>query len=217
MVESKAWNWTAESDPKWLNPSEESHWLVNRWVNKGFMRLLDLGSGLGRHSILFARRRFNVSAMDLSKEGIENLRDWSEKEGLHIDTVIGDMLSLPYPDNFFDCLLSFHVIYHTDTAGIRRALAEIKRVLKPGGEFYLTLMSKEGKTFRQAGYPVIDESTVLKTEDGPEKDTPHFCADYQMIRKLFEGFILLQVRQVEDFDLDGDASSWHYHVLGMAI
>jgi ubiquinone/menaquinone biosynthesis C-methylase UbiE len=59
--------------------------------------------------------------------------------GLNIKTAVGDINSLPYDSNMFECLLAYHVISHTDTKGIRVIISEINRVLKSGGEFFITL------------------------------------------------------------------------------
>ena len=53
-------------------------------------------------------------------------------------------------------------------------MREIKRITKPSGEMYITLCSKEIWAFAEAGFPQIDDNTIRKTEDGPEKDVPHF-------------------------------------------
>ena len=61
MVESKGWDWnlvkSGSEDSKriWLEPSEESFYYAEKWKRQGLKSILDLGSGLGRHSILFAK------------------------------------------------------------------------------------------------------------------------------------------------------------------
>ena len=57
---SKEWNWELNKQNVWLNPSVESYYYVNTWKEKGFKKILDLGCGLGRHSILFAKNNFDV-------------------------------------------------------------------------------------------------------------------------------------------------------------
>jgi ubiquinone/menaquinone biosynthesis C-methylase UbiE len=81
--------------------------------------------------------------MDLSIKGTEHLRKWADRENAAVDIRTGDMLALPYGDSSFDCVFAYHVISHTDTAGIRVIIGELGRVLKPNGEFYLTICSKE--------------------------------------------------------------------------
>ena len=97
MVESKGWNWKVvknELEDFWKNPSVESYYLVNRWYDK--KDFLDLGCGLGRHSILFGKNDFNVSCFDISEDAILKTKEWAESENLEFDYKIGDMLNLPY-------------------------------------------------------------------------------------------------------------------------
>ena len=214
MTETKAWDWTAAKEKVWLEPSEESYYLVNRWKTQGRKSILDLGCGLGRHSILFAKNGFDVSAMDLSPDGVNHLREWVRRERLPMDAKTANMLNLPYNDASFDCVFSFHVISHCDTAEIRKVIAEMNRVLKPGGELYCTLCSKETWSFRDAGYPKIDENTVLKTDEGPEKGIPHFFTDLDGLLQLFSNFEIIRIRHVDDCWFDGARrKSKHYFLL----
>jgi SAM-dependent methyltransferase len=124
-----------------------------------------------------------------------------------------DMLNLPYDDNSFDCVFSYHVISHTDTAGAKRIISEIHRVLKPGGEVYLTLCSKETRSFKDAGYPKIDENSIVKTGEGPEKGIPHFYINLDEIIKLFINFNLLRIRHTDDCFFEGKKqNSIHYYI-----
>jgi SAM-dependent methyltransferase len=217
MVESKAWDWKivkGKNEQTWLEPSIESYYLINRWQKQAKTDFLDLGCGLGRHTIQFAKAGFKTSGFDLSEESIRRTEEYAKSENLDIDLKIGDMLNLPYDDASFDCILCRNVISHTDTAGMRQIAAELLRVLRPEGECYLTLGSKETWGFKQ-DWPVVDENTKIRVEDGPENGIPHFYADYDLIQELFKDFKIELVYQLEDFyDKNGKTlNSWHYHVL----
>jgi SAM-dependent methyltransferase len=215
MTEHKAWAWEKVGDDRWLRPSEESYYLLDRWRAQGRRDFLDLGCGLGRHALQFARSGFSVSAFDLSDEGLRRLGETATAEGLAIDRRLGDMTALPYPDRSFDCLLAYHVISHTDTPGIKKAVTEITRVLRPDGEFYLTLCSKNARGFREAGFPVIDENTVRRVEDGPEDGIPHFFADPSCIEDIFRDLRIIDLRHEQQLVVDGQPyGSWHYFMLG---
>lgn len=212
---SKAWDWEKNKDEFWLRPSEESYYLLERWKEKGFENFLDLGCGLGRHSIFFAKAGFSVSSMDLSEFAVDGLNAWAEREKLSVHATCSDMLKLPYEDNSFNCILAYHVLSHTDTSGIVKIISELKRVLKPGGEFYITFCSKQTWSYKKSGYPKIDENTVLKIEDGPENNIPHFYVDEKSLKELLKDFTLISVRQVQDLYVGGrNFDSWHYFVLG---
>ena len=75
------------------------------------------------------------------------------------------MLELPYRNESFDCILSMNVISHTDTKGLEQVISEINRVLKPGGEGYITLASKETWSFKQTEWPMADENTRYRMEE----------------------------------------------------
>lgn len=213
MIESKGWNWKGIDDDSkdyWRTPSVESFYLLNRWKGIGFERFLDLGCGLGRHSMLFGQHGFFVHAFDISEDAIGITEEWAEELGLSVDCKVGDMRSLPYENGSIDCILCKNVISHTDTNGVRQAISELLRVLKPDGECYLTLCSKASLDFKQ-NWPMIDENTKLKMVEGPEYKVPHFYSDYDLIMELFCGFKIVSVSHVEDYYKSG--SSAHYHLL----
>lgn len=215
MTDSKSWNWTLEKDAIWTTPCEESHFLADRWTSAGYRDLLDFGCGLGRHSVFFAKRGFRVSAFDLSPDGVRHLEEWAEREDLTIDARVADMLALPYADASFDCLFAFHVISHTDTEGMGRIVDGIRRVLRPGGEFYVTLCSKESWSFVGGGYPRLDGNTLVKTDAGPEQGVPHFYSDLDDVLRHFEGFAIDRIRHVDDCFFAGKRhDSRHFYVLG---
>ncbi|ERJ93487.1 class I SAM-dependent methyltransferase [Treponema lecithinolyticum] len=211
----KAWQWTQNTNKGWYTPSEEAYYLVHRWKNKGYTAFLDLGCGLGRHSFLFAQNGFSVDACDLSESAVDEVKRRAQEEHMNVSATTADMDALPYDQNSFDCLLAYHVISHTDTAGIKKIVAQIKRVLKPDGEYFVTLCSKNTWSYKEAGFPVHDENTVIKIEDGPENGIPHFFADETIVYDLFPKEELISVKHTQELIVDGkDYGSWHYFVLG---
>ena len=118
MVKSKGWNWKIVKDDlscPWKIPSIESYYLLNRWKNLGFKSFLDLGCGLGRHTVLFASNGFDTYGFDISSDGLNKTKEWLDSLGLNANLVEGDMLSLPYTDESFDSILCRNVISHQDT------------------------------------------------------------------------------------------------------
>jgi SAM-dependent methyltransferase len=216
MVDSKAWNWDivkGDHEKYWQEPAAESYYHINRWLSQNKRDFLDLGCGLGRHTIQFAKAGFNTSGFDLSETSIKRTKEYAEQAGIKVDLRVGDMLNLPYGDDSFDCIYCRNVISHTDTTGMRKIISRLKRVLRKGGECYLTLGSKQTWGFQQ-DWPVVDENTKIKVEDGPENGIPHFYADYDLIVNLFRDFEIVKVFQVEEFiTKERTTSSFHYHML----
>ena len=217
MIEYKGWNWEIVKEDKnsiWKNPSIESYYLVNRWKSQNKKDFLDLGCGLGRHSILFGKNGFNVFCFDISENAIDRTRKWAEQENLSLNFKVGDMLNLPYEDKSIDCILCRNVISHTDTEGMKKIIEELKRVLRKDGECYLTLGSKDSWAYKQ-NWPIVDENTKLRMEEGPEYKVPHFYADYDLIKDLFKEFSIEKINQIENFyEKDEETyTSFHYHLL----
>lgn len=189
MEITKAWDWSKNTDDQWLIPCMESAYLAEKWNSKGYNSFLDLGCGLGRHSIYMASHGFDVTAIDLSEYGVSHLNEWAKKSNLDIKTGVCNMLSLPFEDNSFDCIMAYNVIYHTDTPGFSKVFNEIKRILKPGGELFITLISKNTYSWQMAeSYKRIDENTILRDEHETERDVPHFYVDLEDIKRLFTDF-----------------------------
>ncbi len=212
MVKSKEWNWSVVTDSSWNVPSGDVYYYMDRWKKKNLNNFLDLGCGLGRHSILFAENGFDTYSIDLSQYGVEVLGNKASELGLNIKATVGDIHNLPFDSNMFDCLLAYHAISHTDTKGIKIIISEINRVLKTNGEFFATLCSKNGSAFTDKPYPRIDENTIIRTEE-PELNVPHFYTDLDGVRNLFKDFELIKIRQIED--IFNDRSSWHYFIHGI--
>jgi len=99
-------------------------------------RLLEMGCGPGRLSILLARRYgFDVTGLDLDPAMIERARANAERSGhgggRRPSFLVGDVSSLAFPDASFDVIVSTLSLHHwaDPTAG----LDEIGRVLRPNG------------------------------------------------------------------------------------
>lgn len=220
MVKSKEWNWKivkGESEKFWKEPSIESFYLINRWKSQNKKDFVDLGCGLGRHTILFAKNGFVTKAFDLSENAIERTKEYAKEENVEVDFKIGDMLNLPYEDNSLDCILCRNVISHTDTTGMKKIIRELDRVLRKDGEVYMTLGSKETWGFKQEDWPLVDPNTRIRMDEEPEKGIPHFYVDYDLIQVLFKDFKIETIYQLEDFYKNEKenkiSSSKHYHVL----
>ena len=200
VVNLKGLNWAAVKSPD-LQPVDNCVYCALKWKENGHKDLLDLGTGLGRHAIHFAKQGFRVSAIDISDYAIEYAKDWATKEGLAVHAEVGDMLSLPYGDHTFDCVFAYHVISHTDSPGIQRILSEIRRVLRPGGEVYLTFCSKESTEYQDHWFPKLDENTLI-SQDEAEMGIPHYYVNLNDLKDLLTGFELGLLQHTAYCNLD---------------
>jgi len=100
-----------------------------QWRGK---RVLDIGCGSGAHTALLARSGCIVTAVDLSGTAVELTKRRLELFDVTADVLEADVECLPFESESFDLVWSWGVIHHTPRAD--RALEEIHRVLRPGGD-----------------------------------------------------------------------------------
>lgn len=172
--------------------------------------VLDLGAGVGRHALALARQGFAVAALDAAPEGIAELNRIATAEGLTIDARTGMMTALPYADGSFDHVLSWNVIYHGDEEVLRATIAEIARVLKPGGTFLGTMLSARRVPVERAKAPgrEISRNTWVFEADG-DKVHPHYYCNGRDLLELFSAF---EVCRLEDREHE-TPGSWHWHLV----
>lgn len=185
--------------------------------------MLDLGCGIGRHTVAFARMGLSVTATDVSASGLAICTARLAREGLPASLVRHEMAGIPFPDCTFDGLVAYNVIYHTTVAGMNQVLAEVGRVMRPEGRLYATIIARQDS--RVAGYRTnaaagkcveIEPFTFIYPRDAPgDKYLPHHYSDETEVRDFIAGFILddLHLVRVEYADEDGSIQTGaHYHI-----
>lgn len=100
-----------------------------RWKGR---RVLETGVGMGADYIRFAKAGAGAVGIDLSFRSIELARQNARANQVNPLLLNADVESLPFADCSFDLVYSWGVLHHTPDT--ERALHEIHRVLKPGGE-----------------------------------------------------------------------------------
>ena len=110
-------------------------------------RVLDMGCGAGRHAFELYRRGAHVVAFDQDAGELSEVEkmfgamslEGGVPEDATAETVQGDALDLPFPDDHFDSIIASEVLEHIpdDMAAMR----ELMRVLRPGGKLAVTVPS----------------------------------------------------------------------------
>jgi tRNA (uracil-5-)-methyltransferase TRM9 len=122
--------------------------LAMRW-QKG--RLLNIGCGHGPDFLPF-KTGFDLYGLDFSGEMIKMARRYSHKFGLSVNLQVADALHLPFSDGAFEyavAVASYHHLKGRDNQ--LAAMLELKRVLKPGAEAFLTVWNRCQTRFWFAG------------------------------------------------------------------
>ena len=191
--QSQHWEKNFSSKPEMFGnePSIAAVKSLNFFKNK---KIVELGAGLGRDTIFFAKNSIQVEALDYSQKAIEIIKNKSKNLNLtrFIKTQIFDVRKrLPFDDNSIDGCFS-HMLYCMALSNydLENLNKEILRILKPEG---------------------INIYTVRHTDDGDYKNGTHIGEDLyendgfivhffskDKIKHLSKGFEILEIEKFEE-------------------
>lgn len=135
-------------------------------ADRSTVRVLEVGCGPGAGPGWFAAREgFRYAGIDGSPTAIEKAMRRFDAEGLTGEFVVGNADNLPWPDEWFDCVIDVACLQHNDEAAARVIVAEIYRVLKPGGRHF-SLTTRPGCWGDGTGIRV-DSSSYRDLREGP--------------------------------------------------
>lgn len=103
-------------------------------------KVLEVGCGAGWELVAWAKNGLQVTGLDLSPAAIQLAIKNFEFNNLPADLRVGNAEKLPFSDNSFDIVTSLGVLHQTEST--EKAVAEVHRVLRRGGEAVITLYYK---------------------------------------------------------------------------
>jgi ubiquinone/menaquinone biosynthesis C-methylase UbiE len=112
-------------------------------------RVLEIGCGAGRHVHFFRTMGLHVSGTDLAASAIDFTRRRLEKDGLmeRVELVVANAAAIPYPDHNFDAVLAWRFLHVLSRTDAERCVAEIYRLLVPGGKVLLGTRSPRSTNY----------------------------------------------------------------------
>jgi len=126
---------------------EEVEFLLNEFKLPKGAKILDMGCGVGRHSIELAKRGYRVTGVDISRNMIEKAEERAREEGVEVEFIKADATKFARDEEFDAaiclCEGAFSLLGLSDDP-IEHDLAILRNVyksLKPGGKFILTALS----------------------------------------------------------------------------
>jgi tRNA (uracil-5-)-methyltransferase TRM9 len=120
----------------WPLLREELDRIAARWQCG---KLLNIGCAHGPDFLPFSHG-FDLWGIDISPAMLRLGLRYARKVGLYVNLTAGDALSLPFRSNTFDWAISVAAYHHIRGGDQReKAFKELKRVIKPGGEIFLTV------------------------------------------------------------------------------
>ena len=193
--QSQHWESSFLSKPEMfgLEPSLPAKKSLELFKESKISKIVELGAGLGRDTIFFAKNSIHVTAVDYSSSGLKVINDKAQKQSLSnlISTKLFDVRKkLPFEDNSIEACFS-HMLYcmALTTEELKYLNNEICRVLKPNGiNIYTVRHTKDGDY----------KNGIHRGEDLYENDgfIVHFFSK-DKINSLLEGY---QNIKIEDFE-----------------
>ena len=193
--QSQHWEKNFSSKPEMfgLEPSLPAKKSFELFKENKISKIIELGAGLGRDTIFFAKNSIHVTAVDYSSSGLKVINDKAQKQNLlnFVSTKLFDVRKkLPFEDNSIEACFS-HMLYcmALTTEELKYLNNEICRVLKPNGiNIYTVRHTKDGDY----------KNGIHRGEDLYENDgfIVHFFSK-DKINSLLEGY---QNIKIEDFE-----------------
>ena len=177
-----------------LEPSISANKALNFLKEKKINNIIELGAGLGRDSIFFAKNNIKIQALDYSSSGIEIINNKVKKDNLsnYISTKLFDVRKkLPFENNSVEACYS-HMLYcmALTTNDLLKLNGEILRILKPGGINIYTVRNTNDGDFKNG---------IHRGEDLYENDgfIVHYFSE-EKIHSLMDGFKKISLEKFEE-------------------
>jgi ubiquinone/menaquinone biosynthesis C-methylase UbiE len=159
-------------------------------------KILDAGCGSANHAIRLAKRGFQITAIDFSQPVLDIAAQRINDLGLsgRINLRQADLTALPFDDQSFDIVYCWGVLMHI--ADVEKAIAELCRVVKPGGRIVISEANKASveavtrrNLFKLAGKKIYTEDNTNRGwENWYDKDNERFLVRISSMSWLKNSF-----------------------------
>ena len=177
-----------------LKPSLSAKKALKLFQEKKIDKIIEIGAGLGRDTVFFAKNSIHITALDYSSSGIKVINQKTNKENLsnYISTKLFDVREkLPFEDNSIEACYS-HMLYcmALTTNDLEKLNNEIQRILKPGGINVYTVRHTNDGDFKRG---------VHVGEDLYENDgfIVHYFSE-EKVNSLLKGFKNISIEKFEE-------------------
>ena len=194
--QSQHWEKNFSNKPEMfgLEPSLSAKKALKLFQEKKIDKIIEIGAGLGRDTIFFAKNSIHTTAFDYSSSGIKTINQKTNKENLsnYISTKLFDVREkLPFEDNSIEACYS-HMLYcmALTTNDLEKLNNEIQRILKPGGINVYTVRHTNDGDFKRG---------VHVGEDLYENDgfIVHYFSE-EKVNSLLKGFKNISIEKFEE-------------------
>ncbi len=178
--------------------------------------VLEIGCGTGNNLWFVAREGFRAAGVDASGTAIEFARERFSQERLDACLEVGDFTkTLPFAGSSFDLIFERAALSFTNREGAAACIAEVRRVLKPGGLFQCGPYSDRDSSFYRSpdadgAVRVISAGTII----GGSQTCFYSLQD---LRNLFDdGWQLVSIKHIEETEMSRPERVSHCEWLAVA-
>lgn len=153
-------------------------------------KILDAGCGSGRDTSIFVEKGYEAVGIDLSV----GLLNEAKKSYPKVDFIKGNLLDLPFSDQYFDGVWVHTSLLHFETVGeVKKALGEFKKVLKEKGILHVLVKSQTG-----------NQKTAVVSDAYSKHDRFFQYFTKEELDTLLKeaGFRILKIEQYKELDRD---------------
>ena len=194
--QSQHWEKNFSNKPEMfgLEPSLSAKKALKLFQEKKIVKIIEIGAGLGRDTIFFAKNSIHTTALDYSSSGIKIINQKTNKENLsnYVSTKLFDVREkLPFEDNSIEACYS-HMLYcmALTTNDLEKLNNEIRRILKPSGINVYTARHTNDGDFQRG----IHLGENLYENDG---FIVHYFSE-EKVNSLLKGFKNISIEKFEE-------------------
>ncbi|UCC67837.1 MAG: class I SAM-dependent methyltransferase, partial [Armatimonadota bacterium] len=168
-------------------------------------RVLDIGCGLGRHTLYLAARGFEVTATDDAPAALDACRKNLDELNLHAELLRLDMTAMAFPPGRFHGVVASNVIHHANLATLARIIRSITEMLAPAGLFIWVTPTPRHFAFGRGRE--IEPGTWIGS-GAPDGDLPHHYSTEAEVRDLLHAYDILSMEERDYRDDQGTRFHW---------
>ncbi|GEM_PF-1073977 len=157
-------------------------------------KALDLGCGWGRHLVYLARQGWQVTGLDWARSAVSHAREALAELSLPGRVIKGDLRRPPFDDSQFQLVVATDVLQHGRRADFRRAMQQLKRVLRIGGQAIISVPTVNNAPPSFAGIWIEPDTVVMS--GGVEAGLPHHFFTAGEVRELTRMFRAVEIDTV---------------------
>ena len=106
-------------------PSDICLEILDKFPPDKFPKIIDIGAGEGRNAIFFAKQGYKVTAVDISKNGINKIKKIAKIQGVEIKTIVEDITNLKIEDTY-DIVFSMGTLHYVESQKRKELFERLK-------------------------------------------------------------------------------------------